>query len=138
MLSIIALLTLLLSLAFSLSPTITFSNSKMKCEHSIYNKEQTNLMQENNSIVYRCQLIFNIYATSQDTRLHLDKKQQKPKKNLNISSDNRAVEIIELVHQNGTTFHILCYSDRLHNTTSAGSSIFVANHYTTAAGSSIM
>ena len=34
------------------------------------------------------------------------------------------------VHQNDTTSHILWYSDWLHNTISAGSSIFLANHNT--------
>ena len=41
-------------------------------------------------------------------------------------------------HQEGTTSHILWYSDWLHNTTSAGSSIFKANHRTVSAGNSIM
>ena len=41
-------------------------------------------------------------------------------------------------HQDGITSHILWYSDWLQNTTSAGSSIFIANHKTTSAGSSIM
>ena len=43
------------------------------------------------------------------------------------------------VHQEVTTSRILCwYSDRLHNTASAGCSIFVTNNNTTSAGSSIM
>ena len=41
-------------------------------------------------------------------------------------------------HRKGTTSHILWYSDWLHNTNYTGSSIFVANHNTTSAGSSII
>ena len=41
-------------------------------------------------------------------------------------------------HQEGTTSRILWYSDWLYNTTSAGSSIFIANHKTTSAENSIM
>ena len=40
------------------------------------------------------------------------------------------MEMINEVHQKGTASHILWFSDWLHNTSSAGSSIFVANHNT--------
>ena len=42
------------------------------------------------------------------------------------------------VHKKDTISRILWYSDWLHNTTSAGNSIFVTNHNTTSGGRSIM
>ena len=42
------------------------------------------------------------------------------------------------VQQMGPTSHSLWYSDRLHYIIPPGCSIFVANHITTSAGSSIM
>ena len=42
------------------------------------------------------------------------------------------------VHQKDTISRILWFSDWLHNTTSAGNSIFVTNHNTTSGGRSIM
>ena len=42
------------------------------------------------------------------------------------------------VHQKDNIFRILWYSDWLHNTTSAGNSIFVTNPNTTSCGRSIM
>ena len=42
------------------------------------------------------------------------------------------------VHQKDNISRILWHSDWLHNTTSAGNSIFVTNHNTTSCGRSIM
>ena len=42
------------------------------------------------------------------------------------------------VRQKDTLSRILWYSDWLHNTTSAGNSIFVTSHITTSGGRSIM
>ena len=47
-------------------------------------------------------------------------------------------QISKEVHQKDNISRILWYSDWLHNTTSAGNSIFVTNHNTTSCGRSIM
>ena len=51
-----------------------------------------------------------------------------------VSKDNGA----NVVHQKDNISRILWYSDWLHNTTSAGNSIFVTNHDTTSCGRSMM
>ena len=46
--------------------------------------------------------------------------------------------VVNEVHHQDNISRILWYSDWLHNTTSAGNSIFVTNHNTTSCGRSIM
>ena len=48
------------------------------------------------------------------------------------------IVILNEVHQKDNISRIIWYSDWLHNTTSAGNSIFVTNHNTTSCGRSIM
>ena len=56
----------------------------------------------------------------------------------NFPVDGTADYRINKVHQKDNISSILWYSDWLHNTTSAGNSIFVTNHNTTSCGRSIM